>query len=287
MAGLAKAPVSKQTLDFERSVVLNRYFLARLGAAEFDDLRSRLESAREGDFGDGNSFFFRALVSAGLKDEATRAKLGDYDRRILAEERELARGRGDFRFKYFQWLALLFTELYLDALTDQPAALRRKLNEFFLKEMARGALPGTMTEFTEDDLRRIAFFMATGSGKTLLPHSHIRQLRHYLAHGAHPEMLANRADGRREWDNILLIKPDEGLSEQHLRELRESGVECGRFSRGIQRDLCPGRGCGQRRQARGADERLRQDHPLRLQLPLFPRRRSREGFRGTETLRRH
>ena len=109
-----------------------------------------------------------------------RAKLVDYDRRILAEERELARGRGVFRFKYFQWLALLFTELYLDALTDQPAALRRKLNAFFLKEKARGALPGTMTEFTEDDLRRIAFFMATGSGKTLLLHSHIRQLSHYL-----------------------------------------------------------------------------------------------------------
>jgi hypothetical protein len=224
-----RAAVSRQTLDFERSLVLNRYFLAQLGAAEFDDLRSRLDRAPEGDFGDGNSFFFHALVSAGLKDPAMRAKLTDYDRRILAEERELARGRGVFRFKYFQWLALLFTEMYLDALTDQPAALRRKLNEFFLKEKTRGALPGTMTEFTEDDLRRIAFFMATGSGKTLLLHAHIRQLRHYLAHGAHPEMLANRADGRREWDNILLVTPNEGLSEQHLRELRESGVECGRL----------------------------------------------------------
>ena len=224
-----RAAVSKQTLDFERSLVLNRYFLAQLGAVEFDDLRSRLDRAQEGDFGDGNSFFFHALATAGLKDPAMRAKLADYDRRILAEERELARGRGVFRFKYFQWLALLFTELYLDALTDQPAALRRKLNEFFLKEKARGALPGTMTEFTEEDLRRIAFFMATGSGKTLLLHAHIRQLRHYLAHGAHPEMLANRADGRREWDNILLVTPNEGLSEQHVRELRESGVECGRL----------------------------------------------------------
>ncbi len=229
MARPAKATISKQTLDFERSLVLNRYFLAQLGAVEFDDLRSRLDRAQEGDWGDGNSYFFHKLVSDGFKDAAMRAKLSEYDRRILAEERELARGRGVFRFKYFQWLALLFTELYLDALTDQPAALRRKLNEFFLKEKARGALPGTMTEFTEDDLRRIAFFMATGSGKTLLLHSHIRQLRHYLAHGAHPEMLANRADGRREWDNILLITPNEGLSEQHLRELRESGVECGRL----------------------------------------------------------
>ena len=229
MAKSAKGTVSKQTLDFERSLVLNRYFLAQLGAVEFDDLRSRLDRAPEGDFGDGNSFFYHALVSAGLKDAAMRAKLADYDRRILAAERELVRGRGVFRFKYFQWLALLFTELYLDALTNQPAALRRKLNEFFVKEKARGALPGTMTEFTEDDLRRIAFFMATGSGKTLLLHTHIRQLRHYLAYGTHPEMLANRADGRREWDNILLVTPNEGLSDQHLRELRESGVECGRL----------------------------------------------------------
>ena len=58
MAKSAKATVSKQTLDFERSLVLNRYFLAQLGAVEFDDLRSRLDRAPEGDFGDGNSFFF-------------------------------------------------------------------------------------------------------------------------------------------------------------------------------------------------------------------------------------
>lgn len=117
--------------------------------------------------------------------------------------------------------------MYLDALTDQPAARRRKLNEFFLQEKARRTLPGTMTEFTEDDLRRIAFFMATGSGKTLLLHSHIRRLRHYLAHGgAHPEMLADRGDGRRGWDNFLLITPNEGLSGQHLRELLMS--DCGK-----------------------------------------------------------
>jgi hypothetical protein len=59
----------------------------------------------------------------------------------LVHERELARGRGVFRFKYFQWVAVLFTEMFLDALTDQPAALRRKLNEFFKADYMRGALP--------------------------------------------------------------------------------------------------------------------------------------------------
>lgn len=219
---------SRQALDFERSLVLNRYFLAQLGAAEWEDLRARLDRVPEEVWDDGQSAFFKALA-APLKDTALREKLAAYDLRILASERELARGRGVFRYKYFQWLAVLFTEMFLDALTDQPAALRRKLNEFFKAEHVRGALPAGMTEFTDEDLRRIAFFMATGSGKTLLLHTHLRQLRHYLAHGAHPEMLANRADGRREWDNILLITPNEGLTEQHLLELRESGVECGRL----------------------------------------------------------
>jgi hypothetical protein len=38
-----------------------------------------------------------------------------------------------------------------------------------------------------------------------------------------------RADGRREFDNILLITPNEGLSARHIAELRASGLGAGLF----------------------------------------------------------
>ena len=36
-----------------------------------------------------------------------------------------------------------------------------------------------MTDFTEADLNKVAFWSATGSGKTLLMHVNVLQYRHY------------------------------------------------------------------------------------------------------------
>lgn len=57
--------------------------------------------------------------------------------------------------------------------------------------------------------------MATGSGKTLLLHLNYYQFLHY---------------NRKPLDNILLVTPNEGLSEQHLRELAASGIPARWFS---------------------------------------------------------
>ena len=70
-------------------------------------------------------------------------------------------------------------------------------------------------------LNKIAFWMATGSGKTLLMHANILQYQHYLAtHG--------RA---RELNRIILLTPNEGLSQQHLREFEKAGIEAEIFNK--------------------------------------------------------
>ena len=74
-----------------------------------------------------------------------------------------------------------------------------------------------MERFEESDLKKLAFWMATGSGKTLLMHMNYRQYLHYYRDGESPP------------DNILLITPYEGLSQQHLSELEASGIPARRF----------------------------------------------------------
>ena len=69
-------------------------------------------------------------------------------------------------------------------------------------------------QFTSEDLSKLAFWMATGGGKTLLLHLHYRQFMHY---------------NRKPLDNILLITPNEGLSQQHLEELQASNISATRF----------------------------------------------------------
>ena len=211
-------------MNFERHLILNRFFLRELGFDDLEELKTVLDHVQEGKADDGQSWFYRAL-SARIKDGALQQKLREYDKRVLALERECARARGVFRYKYFQWLALVITEMLLDQLTEDPSVLLKHLKRFLKTEQERGTVTATMPDFEPEDLRRAAFFMATGAGKTLLLHAHLRQVLHYLKSGKHPEVLVDRPDKRREFDNILLITPNEGLSAQHLEELRLSGLD--------------------------------------------------------------
>ena len=117
--------------------------------------------------------------------------------------------------RYFQYLALLYTELYLDWKTNKPAELLRQLNAFVAKRNAQRA-PGDAqdTKYEAADLEKIAFWMATGAGKTLIMHINYHQYLHY---------------NKEKLDNIVLITPNEGLTEQHLRELHTSNIPAKRF----------------------------------------------------------
>ena len=70
-------------------------------------------------------------------------------------------------------------------------------------------------------LNKLAYWNATGSGKTLLMHANILQYQHYLEkHGR-----------RRELNRIILLTPNEGLSQQHLREFETAGISAELFNK--------------------------------------------------------
>jgi hypothetical protein len=85
-----------------------------------------------------------------------------------------------------------------------------ELNEF-LKNYEDEKVKDLISEFNENDLKKLAFWMATGSGKTLIAHINYHQFFHYNLF--YP-------------DNILFITPNEGLSKQHFEELQKSGIPC-------------------------------------------------------------
>ena len=71
-----------------------------------------------------------------------------------------------------------------------------------------------LTPYVESDLRRLAIWSATGSGKTLLLHVNYLQFLHYT----------RKANVRDMTDNIVLLTTNERLSEQHAKELKASGI---------------------------------------------------------------
>ena len=126
-------------------------------------------------------------------------------------------------WKPFQYLALLFTERYLDLYFEDSETLVQKLNEWKETKYERYKID----EYTTDDIHTLAFQSATGSGKTLLLHANILQYKHYL--GVNKQL--------HKLNKIILVTPDEGLSRQHLRELQASNIPARLFSDDEEVDL--------------------------------------------------
>ena len=118
--------------------------------------------------------------------------------------------------RYFQYLALLYAEIFLDWKFNRPTEFLRQLNDFVQgRNDVKASSDVTDALFEAEDLEKLAFWMATGAGKTLIMHINYHQYLYYC---------------KEALDHIVLITPDEGLSEQHLRELANSDIQCERFS---------------------------------------------------------
>lgn len=196
--------VKKVTL--RHRLVLFRYVLSLFGVADITSLRETLKRERETYDSDGRSYYFNALKGFNLR--FSEEAFVRYDENIKSYVSHINSRRSEKIFlKYFQYLALLFTEIFLDSFYNRKDEFLKELNDFAAKENKQRK--ADYPSFTEDDLTKLAYWMATGSGKTLIMHMNHLQFHKY-----------NKAP----IDNILLITPNESLSRQHLDELRKSSI---------------------------------------------------------------
>ncbi len=210
--------------SFHQALVLHRWTQGFFTG----ELRARLRDAHSEGIGeDGQTLFFHELLHGRLfnAERISADALRRHDLHIAAHWSAITAQRSkreghELQMKYFQYLSLLFTELYLDWYFNHRQDLLSSLNE----EMRRYRTEPDAEEFFDyeaDDLNKIAFWNATGSGKTLLLHANIRQYLHHFQTSyasAFP-------------DKIILLTPNEGLSRQHLEELHLSGFEAQLFNK--------------------------------------------------------
>ncbi len=199
--------------ELERRLVLFHYFLDLLGVDKFTTLKERLRDVSEDVDELGRSHFLGALL--GQKNlKLPESELVRLDARIQEYKERFRRNRSDpsFNFKYFQYLALMFTELYLERVMGGENQLKlflKDLNDFLASWNDEQGLD--LPPFKKEDLRKLAYWMATGSGKTLIMHVNYWQVMRHA---------------KGSWDNIILLTPNEGLSQQHHEELLASGIPC-------------------------------------------------------------
>ncbi|MBC7293694.1 MAG: DEAD/DEAH box helicase family protein, partial [Thermoleophilia bacterium] len=206
----------QQYTKLEHRLVMLAWLNSLLGYKSNRALLEDCKNVAEGFGADGRSFLYHHLIARGSQVKIPAAHLERYDENIRRHLEKINRGRTEhITLRYFQYLAALYTEIFLDRLFHHKTQLLQELNAFVQERNSR-RLPGEPQEeaFTETDLTKLAYWMATGSGKTLILHLNYYQFLHY---------------NREPLDNILLITPNEGLSEQHLAELGASGIPARRF----------------------------------------------------------
>jgi hypothetical protein len=210
---------------FADKLILAPWALRQLGVDNFDRLSEMLRAPEfEGWSEDGSSKYVQQLIARLPKlGQSGRTlsddQLRDYDTNIVGHWKHITRKRNLFGQTlnplYFQYLGLLLTEMYLDRYFQDPAALLMSLNTAIHAANEQLNARQQMERFMKGDLNKIAFWMATGSGKTLLMHCHIRQYLHHLG----------KAGRRKDLNRIILLTPNEGLSRQHKEEFELSGIE--------------------------------------------------------------
>ena len=221
---MAKTP--KKELSFDEQLILFKFFLDQLGLADISSLKHLNSKEYEGISDDGHTKFLLDIVNRGGM-KLSKDKLFLYDENIQRHTKRIGEKRGGIVWKYFQYVSLLFTEMYLDAYFSDKDSLCEKLNKFLAAQKAERMLECKdldFSDFSAEKLNKLAFMCATGSGKTLLMHVHILQFAHYFK-------AARRVNSKLSLNKIIVLTPNEGLSRQHLDELKQSSIPAAIFQK--------------------------------------------------------
>lgn len=213
--------------SFDDQLVLFRYFLHELKLDSLSALSEKLNSSEyEGVNESGNTYFYIYIARVCQMRGATITpeKLRLYDENICRHTRKIGEKRGGLQWKYYQYIALLFTEMYLDRYFSDADAFCNDLNAWLrqVKGQSLGLIDFQL--YTPDKLNKLAFMCATGSGKTLIMHINILQFLHYFKR-------AKRINSRLSINKIIVLAPNENMSRQHLDELSRSSIPAAMFEK--------------------------------------------------------
>lgn len=208
--------------EFHNMLVLAKWALGIFDRASFEPISLALKAPRlEGVDGEtGHTRFFNALVGNNLfylgeDAKCTKDELSAYDLRIVKYWKQITERRNKlesttYNLKYYQYLTLLVTELYLDWYFNRRQELLTQINAEIAKYNEDASHKEKLSLVSEEDLNKISFWEATGAGKTLMMDINVLQYRFYA---------------KTTPDHTILLTPDEGLTKQHLKELELSNIE--------------------------------------------------------------
>ncbi len=222
----ATATQPARQFRFDESLALFQYMLSLFGKESLDALCEGMKGETWEGWDEQNISRYYHFLTTQLFEfpGITKEQLLCYDQNITSHTLAISGRRGSFRWKYFQYMGLLFTEIYLDKYFNDFQGLLDGLNAQVDRLNAERGTSDKLDAYLPEDLNKIAFWQATGSGKTLIMHINILQFKHYL----------QKAGKDRELNRVILLTPNEGLSAQHKEEFLLSGLNADLFNKDSQ-----------------------------------------------------
>jgi hypothetical protein len=221
MAALKTGKTSKlkaaQSLEFANKLVLNQWILSLFGidplavhkegsreVRAMQTLAKLLRDCPEGVDSDNLHRFYQQLKNNWRIDAIlSPAALLQYEQNIVSHTEWLNQGRErPIEWKYYQWLSLLFGEIYLHQYFSDREKLLSQINDYvrrFNAHYKEKNIATGISEYTLEELNKLCLQNATGSGKTLVMHVNYRQFAHY----------AKEAGKHDAVTRTLLITPNE------------------------------------------------------------------------------
>lgn len=215
---LATKKKTNKKVDFHNKLILFKFIMNLFKIKSIDEIAQNIKSyeLEEINFEKSKTNFHLAITTSRLHlSKITLQKLEEYDDNIIKHTIQIQDKRENkIKWKYFQYISLLFTEIYLDKYFSNPIQLLKDLNDFRKQYNQDELSEDPVDEYKMEDLNKVAFWNATGSGKTLLMHINILQYHHYL----------KKYGRENELNRVILLTPNEGLSKQHNEELYVSNI---------------------------------------------------------------
>ena len=144
----------------ERQLALLGWLHYQLGYESTAELLGDIKPANEGFGEDGRSDICVRLESrSDLMQGWTNQKLRQYDENIRNHLAAMNGGRAEpITLRYFQYLAALYAEIYLDWHFNRHGELLTSLNTFVAQHNASSASDRHWDQFGNEDLTKLAFW---------------------------------------------------------------------------------------------------------------------------------
>src|SRR5260370_11846183 len=134
-AGPSRRTNGRPQVPFVHKLALNQWLLSLFNVQRFEQLAEQLRNEKLEGLDENNVHRFHLALTAQLFNltQLPTELLLEYDQNIVKHtqrlnQRRITRGEAPIVWKYFQYLTLLFTEIYLDRYFRDPAALLSAIN---------------------------------------------------------------------------------------------------------------------------------------------------------------